>query len=300
MPAKELKVSAILPAYNEEDGVADVLKELGAMLARRAAAHEIIVVDDGSTDGTAAIAEKNGAKVVRHPVNGGYGRALISGLKAAEHDWILMADADGTYPALEAEKLFAHADCDMVVGARRGRVFWGSPLQAFLRWVYLWMAGFVVGEALPDANSGLRLFKKSVFLKTMPFLCLGYSFSTTMTLSFYSSGRFVKHVPIDYLPRKGRSKVRPLRDILRTMQIMTQVILYYNPLKLAIGYAGVLLAGAFAAFFYLGGSGRSAVAVLAFFWIAGLAVIAFLFGCLLDSLRMHRIDQRKLDALSNY
>ncbi|MDE2291016.1 MAG: glycosyltransferase family 2 protein, partial [Elusimicrobia bacterium] len=230
-------VSVVVPSFNEEDGIADVVAGLRRALAGRE--HEILVVDDGSSDATAARAKAAGASVVQHPVNRGYGRALVTGLAAAKHPWVLMIDGDGSYPPEEARVLLDAAEgFDMVVGTRSGKLFWGSPHQALLRWIYLWLAGFVVGEAVPDANSGLRLFRQDAFARSMPFLCLGYSFSTTMTLSFLQSGRFVRWVPIRFAARTGRSKVKPLRDILRTLQVMTQVMVYYNPLKLCATLAG--------------------------------------------------------------
>ncbi|MFA5141172.1 MAG: glycosyltransferase family 2 protein [Elusimicrobiota bacterium] len=227
-------------------------------------------------------------------MNRGYGRALVSGIETATHDWVLIIDGDGSYPPEEAERLLgACAGFDMVVGARQGKLFWGNPLQALRRWVYLSLAQFVAGEPIPDANSGLRLFKKSACLLSMPFWCFGYSFTTTMTLSFVRSGRFVSFVPVRFAARRGFSKVRPVRDILRTLQIMTQVILYFNPLKLAaaVSLAAVLLAGAaFVFFLYFG---RLGLAVHSCLVILGLAVIVFLFGCVLDSMRMHGAHDQK-------
>ena len=285
---KPQSLSAVVPAYNEENGIADVVAGLRRVLEARGLAHEIIVVDDGSTDGTARRAREAGARVISHPVNRGYGRSLVTGFVAAQHPWVLMIDGDGSYPPQEAELLLAAADgFDMVVGVRGGRYFWGSPLQAILRWIYLTLAGFVVGETSPYANSGLRLFRKEAFTGAMPFLCLGYSFSTTMTLSFLQSGRFVRWEPISFVARTGRSKVKPLRDILRTLQIMTQVLVYYNPLKLCVSLAAGTLAGGTAAAAALAGCGRPASAWVLAGMAACTAVLVFVAGCAIDGLRLH-------------
>lgn len=292
-------VSVVVPAFNEEGGISEVVLGLTRALAGRD--HEVLVVDDGSTDGTAAAAAAAGARVLSHPVNRGYGRALVTGLAAARHPWVMMIDGDGSYPPEEAAKLLAAAPgFDMVVGVRAGRLFWGAPHQALLRWIYLTLASFVVGETIPDANSGLRLCRKDSFERSMPFLCLGYSFSTTMTLSFLQSGGFVRWEPIRFAARTGRSKVKPIRDILRTLQIMTQVLVYYNPLKLCTTLAAAVAAAAAGTGFLLASWGGPALGALAATALVCTAILVFMAGCLLDAMRTHlRGDgaRRLLDTL---
>ncbi len=284
---KDLSVSAVIPAYNEKGAIADVVAGVRDALKRCAKTVEVIVVDDGSADGTGEAAKAAGATVIRHPVNRGYGQALRTGVNAAKGDFILMTDADGSYPVAEIDKLFDGApDFDLVIGARTGVHFWGSAWSALLRWIYLAVAGFIVGESIPDANSGLRLVRRSMLMSMGPVECLGFSYSTTMTLSFLQAGRFVKYVPIQFDARVGRSKVRKLRDMLRTLHLMTEVLIVYNPLKLFV----VMTAG-FAALALL----CFALAVLGFggVWVVASAMMVlgalacFLFGCLLDALRMH-------------
>ncbi|MBI5595473.1 MAG: glycosyltransferase family 2 protein [Elusimicrobia bacterium] len=291
MTEHSLKLSVVIPAFNEAGAVAGVVGAVAKVLAAEGFAaerFEVIVVDDGSSDGTAAAAEGAGARVLRHPTNMGYGKSLLTGFAAAKNDWILMIDADGTYPASDIPKLLAHAPgFDMVVGARQGTLFWGNPWETVRRRIYLMMAGFVAGQRIPDANSGLRLLRKSAVERSMPILCYGYSLSTTMTLSFLQAGRFVKFVPVSYEVRTGKSKVRLLRDVPRTLQIMTQVILHYNPLKFVVFLCllPALFAAACAARFALTGD------VKAFYWAGGAATAAvacFLLGCLMDSIRLGR------------
>lgn len=290
--ADRRRVSIVLPAYNEEDGIGQVITELKRALKHmggdKIAAHEILVVDDGSDDRTAEIAEANGARVLRHPTNIGYGKALLTGFAAARHDWILMMDADGSYPPADIAELLAPSpDFDMVIGARQGSFFWGSPARALLRRCYLVLAGFVAGYTIPDANSGLRLIRKSSILSTMPVLCYGYSFSTTMTLSFLQAGKFVAFVPVSYRARKGRSKVSLVRDILRTLQTMVQVILYYNPLKFAVVLTLVpLVCSALFVFLFARRPSFGPLAMLAASLLGALGV--FLAGCLLEAQRLHR------------
>lgn len=279
------EITVVIPAYNEEGAITPTIKGAGAALAAAGIKYEIITVDDGSCDATAAAAEAAGSRVIRHPLNRGYGRSLVSGIEAAKYDWVLIIDADGSYPPSEITKLLSYvSDFDMVVGARQGKLFWGSYTKAFMRWTYLALARFVAGEPIPDANSGLRIFRKSA-AKNMPIVCFGYSFTTTMTLSFMSSGLFVKFVPIEFAERVGKSKVKPVRDILRTLQIMTQVVIHYNPLKFAAALASVPAALAVLntapLFFPCGHSRNLALACI----LASLAVAIFMAGCVLQSMK---------------
>ena len=228
-------VSIIIPAYNEEDAITTVVADLKTAMAQTDWRYEIIIVNDASKDRTAQNADATGVTVISHPTNVGYGGALHTGIQASKFFWIATIDADCSYPAKELLKLLPHAQYhDMVVGARQGKNYWGTFFKHPARLVFLALAQFVVGSRIPDVNSGLRLFRKSVVVEMLPRLCRGFSFSTTLTLSFLSSYRFVRFEPIEYLSRVGSSKVRYFRDTLRTLQLMLETIVYYNPVKAGI------------------------------------------------------------------
>lgn len=224
-------VSAIIPAYNEEKAILETIDGLKSVLRENAADFEIIVVNDGSTDLTAkALEERKDITVITHPVNRGYGRSLLSGIEKARHDWILMIDADGSYPSEEIDKLIPFLnDFDMVIGSRQGAIFWGSRSRTLTRWIYLNLARFVAGEKIPDANSGLRMFRKSLLETSMPVVCYGYSFSTTMTLSFIQSGKFVKFVPVLF---ERTAKIKKEDEFIRVLQAIILVLIHRLPLKL--------------------------------------------------------------------
>jgi glycosyltransferase involved in cell wall biosynthesis len=283
-----ITVSVVVPAYNEAEAIGQVVADLHAELLKRGVTSEIIVVDDGSTDKTSSAVSPAHARVITHPANGGYGRALLTGIEAAKHDWVLMIDADGSYPPSEILKLLDYAPAfDLVIGAREGAHFWGTPTKAFLRWMYLRLASFVVGARVPDANSGLRLVRKSLVDRQGLVRCLGYSFTTTMTLSFLMQGRFVKYLPIEFRARTGgHSKVKPFRDILRTLQLMTQVMIIYNPLKLFVTLA-ILLVLKSAVLAFLALSWGVPILLLCSSVAGACALFAFTAGCVLDSMRMH-------------
>ncbi len=235
LTAFQKDVSIVIPAYNEESAITTVVADLKTAMSQTDWRYEIIVVNDASKDQTAHNADTTGVTVISHPTNVGYGGALHTGIQASKFFWIATIDADCSYPAKELLKLLPHAQYhDMVVGARQGKNYWGTFLKHPARLAFLALAQFVVGARIPDVNSGLRLFRKSVVIEMLPRLCRGFSFSTTLTLSFLSSYRFVRFEPIDYLSRVGSSKVRYFRDTLRTLQLMLETIVYYNPVKAGI------------------------------------------------------------------
>lgn len=230
--------SVIIPALNEEAGIASVIDRLQALSPKP----EIVVVDDGSADATASIASSKGVKVIRHPAPGGYGRSLKDGIKAASNDIVAITDADGTYPIEDIPALVASVEqgFDMAVGARRGKYYRGAFLKMPARIAFKWLVEFTTGRRVPDINSGLRAFRTSVALRYEDDLCNGFSFTTTITLIYMLTGKFVMYMPIEYGARSGRSKVRIIQDSLRTLQYITEVIATYNPLKLFILMSGVL------------------------------------------------------------
>jgi glycosyltransferase involved in cell wall biosynthesis len=230
-------VTMVIPARDEERGIAVTLDALRAVEPRLGMPLEILVVDDGSTDATRAIAEKAGARVLSHPHSGGYGRSLKTGIENARHELIAIADADGTYPIEELPVLLGQAArFDMVVGARTGphyRQVLLSPAHA----AFLLLTNFVTGTWIPDPNSGLRVFRRSQVLPLLDRLPNGFSFTTTITLVLTLEGKFVHFHPIAYRARIGPSKVRYVRDAVRAAQGMLEVILRHNPLKAFLALA---------------------------------------------------------------
>ena len=227
------EISIIIPAYNEEEGIAPVLKEIRKALEGKFL-YEIIVIDDGSTDKTKDIAKSFGAIVISNPTNMGYGFSLKRGIETAKYDYIITLDADATYPAGKIPDLINMLDggFDMAVGARQGKEYWGGGLKDPARLIFKWMAEFVVGKRIPDINSGLRAVRRSKISPLLSEFCNGFSFSTSATLIFFLKGYPVGYTPFQYERRRGKSKVRYVRDALRTAQILTEIIAKYNPIKL--------------------------------------------------------------------
>jgi glycosyltransferase involved in cell wall biosynthesis len=244
-------ISAVIPAFNESSAIEGtiasvfrVLNELGLPDA------EVIVVDDGSADDTSEKSRLAGALVVRHPHNLGYGRSLKDGIAAARNDCIVIIDADLTYPAESIPVILNEyrKGFDMVVGARTGAHYSESVIKSPLRSILQLLIEFTTGRKVPDVNSGLRVFSRAAVMEHFDHLCDTFSFTTSMTLAYMMTGRFVTYVPIGYNSRVGRSKVRLLRDTLRTLQYILEALVFYNPLKvfllLAIGCLALCLLSA--------------------------------------------------------
>ena len=239
-------VSIVIPAFNEGTHVAQQVRDVDAVMQRSGWVYEIIVVDDGSSDATASEADTTGARVLRRPKNRGYGAALKLGVARAQHGYILITDADGTYPVEAIPALLGQAERHaMVVGARIGDnvaiPLVRRPAKAFIRA----LASYLSGEQIPDLNSGLRVMRKGLVQRYVHLLPDGFSFTTTITLASICNGHPVHYVPIDYHARLGESKIRARHAYDFTLLIL-RVIVFFNPLKVFIPVGAVLAAAGLA------------------------------------------------------
>jgi glycosyltransferase involved in cell wall biosynthesis len=283
--------SVVIPAYNEQGAVGVVVGRVRAAMDATGSPYEVIVVDDGSTDRTAAEARAAGATVLQHPQNAGYGASLKTGILCARYDHIVMTDADGTYPVDRIPDLIAFADrFDMVVGARRGKHYRESLLKEPARLVFNALCSWVSGTWIPDGNSGLRVFRTTLARQYFHIMSQGYSFTTTITLAALSNGYFVKYVPIDYYKRVGKTKVKLLRDTLRMTQIILQAIVYYNPIKLFLAFALVCLAFALVCWLAYALTLSTVAGVAAGLW--SVSVVHFVaLGLLADLIRVRHVPR---------
>ncbi|MBI4873602.1 MAG: flippase-like domain-containing protein [Acidobacteria bacterium] len=234
----------VIPAFNEEAAIAAQIQDIHAVLRETGRPYEIIVVDDGSTDRTAACAAGCQVRLIRRDRNYGYGAALKAGIAETAFDWILITDADGTYPAEFIPDLLERLpDADMVVGARTGKDVHVPLARRPAKWFLRLYAGLLAGQSIPDLNSGMRLMRKSAVETFSHLLPSGFSFTSTITLALISNGYRVGYVPIDYRRRVGRSKIRPA-DFFRFLALVTRLMFLFNPLRLLAPVAmGLLLLG---------------------------------------------------------
>jgi len=287
-------LTVIIPALNESASIESTVKRLQQTLAP--IPHEIIVVDDGSTDGTGNIAIKAGAKLIRHPQPGGYGNALKSGICASSHELIAIVDADGTYPVerfLDLYGVVAYDGVHMAVGDRQGDHYYGGHVKKIARYIFTFLTEFSAGRKIPDVNSGMRVFRKKDVMDFYETLCSGFSFTTTITLAYLFKSYYIRYIPIDYFEREGKSKVNHFKDSLRSLQIIVQSILYYNPLKIYVCLLGLLsLSFLVCALFVFANAAASLLAFvfLAFFW--GILGMGFL-GVICSNLGSILKEQRR-------
>lgn len=223
------KISIVLPAKNEAAGLLVVLPRLRAALPDA----EIIVVNDGSTDDTAAVAERFSTKVISHFYSKGNGASVKAGARAASGEVLVFMDADGQHQPEDISKLLASLERggDMVVGARTWQSQAGAH-RAAANGFYNRLASWMVGHTVADLTSGFRAVRAEKFRKFLYLLPNGFSYPTTITMSFFRAGYSVDYVPIVAPKRIGRSHIRLLRDGTRFVLIIFKIGTLYSPLKL--------------------------------------------------------------------
>lgn len=221
-------VTIVIPAFNEADTVAQTVGELRRLYP----AHELLVVDDGSTDDTGGLAREAGARVLRNAVNRGYGASLKQGMRKARGSIVVFIDADGQHDCRDVARLVEHLDDnDMVIGARTGKATTTQRKPG--KWLLSVVAQHLVGQRIPDINSGLRAFRREEALRYLAILPNGFSLTTTLTLAMLKDGYAVHFVPITIQPRGGgRSTVKYFRDGMKTLLLILRAIMLFNPLKI--------------------------------------------------------------------
>jgi glycosyltransferase involved in cell wall biosynthesis len=242
---EEEGVSVVLPAFNEEEGITGTLDNLHLHLQHSGLNYEVIIVNDGSTDGTGEMLRaRQDIRLIQHDRNRGYGAALKTGIRHAKYPLIVITDADGTYPNDRIPELVGlAAEADMVVGARIGRNVDYPFIRRVPKWFLIRFAEWVARRRIPDLNSGLRVFRKDVVERFLNVLPDTFSFTTTITLAMLTKRYIVHYEPIDYYQRMGKSKIRAIRDTLQFIQLILRTGIYFAPLRVFFPVALVFFVG---------------------------------------------------------
>jgi glycosyltransferase involved in cell wall biosynthesis len=280
-------VTIVVPAFNEGESIGRVVTEL------RAAArwHEVLVIDDGSTDGTGRAAQDAGARVVRHPYNKGNGASIKTAIRAATSDWIAIIDADGQHAPADTERLTEKlGEYDLVVGARhpltqatRGRWLGNAILN--------WLASYLTERHIPDLTSGFRAARRECLVEFIHLLPNGFSTPTTTTLAFIKAGYNVAFEQIDARARVGTSKIRLASDGAKFLLILLKVITIFSPLRIfaPVSVVSFALGAAYGAwnFVYHGRIPNGAVVLLLF------SILILLVGLVSEQISTLRFEGRR-------
>lgn len=224
-----MKISIVLPAKNEALSVDLTVRRIRECMPDA----EIIVVNDGSTDDTAQIAEQAGARVVSHPYSKGNGAAIKTGARAADGEVIVFMDADGQHDPADISRLLEKMEQgnDLVVGARQ-KGSQASLGRGLANGLYNRLATWMTGHRVEDLTSGLRAVRASKFREFLYLLPNGFSYPTTSTMAFFRAGYSVAYIPIHAAPRIGKSHIRLLRDGTRFLLIIFKIGTLFSPLKI--------------------------------------------------------------------
>jgi glycosyltransferase involved in cell wall biosynthesis len=279
-------VTIVLPAFNEGGSIGHIVTAL------RAAApwHEVLVIDDGSTDGTGEAAQEAGARVVRHPYNKGNGAAVKTAIRSATTDWIVIVDADGQHRADDAKRLVSRlGDFDLVIGARDPKTQ-ATAGRRIGNAILNWLATYLTERPIPDLTSGLRAARRDYLLEFIHLLPNGFSTPTTTTLAFIKAGYNVAFEPIGALPRVGNSKIRLASDGAKFLLILLKVITIFSPLRIFAPLSALtfLVGAAYGAwnFIYHARIPNGAVLLLMF------SVIVILVGLISEQISTLRFEGR--------
>jgi glycosyltransferase involved in cell wall biosynthesis len=295
----EIDVSVIIPAYNESAVIVGVVERVFDVFAEAALTMELLVIDDGSSDETAAVAQAAGATVIQHPYNIGNGAAVKTGIRQARGRTLVLLDGDGQHapediPCL-LEKIGSY---DLVVGART-RDSESQVHRDIANQIYNWLATYVCGHRIEDLTSGFRAIKADIARGFVYLLPNTFSYPTTITLATVRSGHSLAYVPIMAAERVGKSKISLFRDGSRFFFIILKIATFFSPLKVFIP-ASILM--------FLTGFGYGLFKVVALDQRYGptsamlmtMAVLIFLIGLVSEQIAHLRFDRSELDNSDRY
>jgi len=280
-------VTIVLPAYNEEKAIADTILNLKKLYPN----YEILVIDDGSTDGTVNNAINAGANVCSHPYNIGNGAAVKTGIRKARGEYIVMMDADGQHDPEDVKRLLEYGErYDMVVGAR-SKESTTSFHRDLANKIYNSFASYVTKFRVEDLTSGFRLLNRELATKFIYLLPNTFSYPSTITLAYLRSGYTIKYIPIKTAKRKGKSKIKLLQDGTRFFLIITKIATLFSPLRvfLPVSAMSFMLGTGYYLFTFINYHRFSNMSALLF----STAVIIFMMGLVSEQISQSRYERTK-------
>jgi len=283
-----VETSVIIPAYNEAKNIKDVLSNINSLYP----SFEIVVVDDGSSDGTYQVAEDCGAVVVRHPYNIGNGAAVKTGIRKASGKYLVIMDGDGQHDPEDLPRLLEAAkEHDMVVGARDPRSH-ASIFRRLANTGYNLLARYVTKFPVKDLTSGYRVVERETVLRYLYLLPNTFSYPTTLTLAYLRSGRSVCYLPVQARRRRGKSKIRPFQDGIRFFLIILKITTLFSPLRIFLPVSG---------FFFLLGLTNYAYTYITAHRFTNMSALLFITSVLLFMLGLisEQVSQLRYDRVEN-
>lgn len=223
-----MSLTVIVPVHNEEEALPAFHGALRRALSEERLEARVLYVNDGSTDGTGRALSDLGAEVITLDRNLGYGGAIKTGILHAETEYLAIIDADGTYLPEDIPRLFREMSaCDMAVGQRPRERGLRRLAKGFLQSI----ASYAVDYPIPDINSGLRVFRRSLARELFRMLPNGFSLTSTITLGALYTPYRVRYVPIEYRGRIGKSKIKKVRALMNFTMLILRTMVLFNPLK---------------------------------------------------------------------
>lgn len=286
---KKCQISVIIPAFNEGEVIASIVRQVREVLDTYSQSYEVLVIDDGSSDETAAQARSAGAVVYSHPYNIGNGAAIKSGIRNAKGESLILMDGDGQHNPTDIPRLFEKLESfDMVVGARTADSV-ATPQRKLANRIYNRFATYMCKHRIEDLTSGFRAIKTDIARQFVSLLPNEFSYPTTITMAVVRSGYSLTYIPIRTNSRIGKSKIKPLRDGSRFFMIIIKIAILFSPMRVFLPVSAAMFLvglgyGLFRILFMGGRYGPTSAMLIT------MSVVVFMVGLVSEQVAQQRFD----------